>query len=551
MLDSPNNNCVSAFRSGIFRFNQPIIVKFKGLKEETKSISYKGKILESYLANGACSLYTYNTVQFGIVVFQYDNQGKFCTDSGDIDYLQHKGVVDNELDVYGKVFDQDQPLLDFAEMIEDDFCGKEDNRKFDLVVADILDRKKNVAIRKTILKSVLIKLTPIGGGDTKEDVSVSVHSIFMAFHSSFKHKGLKIVNQIFCPVRENSNLVRLVLTSTGDDFNLEEGKSIGMATPINQSNFSEALIQAFQHEIDVTEFIIDTIKKRRLREGEESGEKKNTRKNNKRPNNKTNLQDPKQLFSNKKKPGNNKVYDTRDDRYGKRDEQFGCRDEQFGSSRDEKYGRKDDKYGSRDETYGKRDEKYGKRDEKYGKDEIFGSRDELYGSVDNQEVNLSDLGVRRKDLEQDLGARRKDHEHDLGARRNDLERHEVGRDDWYRRDQGRERNKSDSRGQKPRNDHQRDSWQDSDYNKQNKRPESDKWYEGEKSHQNSRGTEDYQSTDRGKNAWPENYSDRPPQDSSRQTYTNSEYPLPSTNNFTQPPPPLGTDYIETVGQRRY
>ena len=64
-----------------------------------------------------------------------------------------------------------------------------------------------------------------------------------------------------CKKIYQSVLKRLILTSTGEDFTLNAGNTIGLATPINQSNFSEVLIQAFQHEIDVNDFLIDPIVK--------------------------------------------------------------------------------------------------------------------------------------------------------------------------------------------------------------------------------------------------------------------------------------------------
>merc|ERR1719468_1061353 len=98
----------------------------------------------------------------------------------------------------------------------------------------------------------------------------------MATYSTSQYKGLKIVNQIFCPVRDNSILARLILTSTGEDFTLNAGNTIGLATPINQSNITEVLIQAFQHEIDVNEFLVDPLIKKR-REDDEHLAKQNTR----------------------------------------------------------------------------------------------------------------------------------------------------------------------------------------------------------------------------------------------------------------------------------
>jgi len=530
MLGSSNKHCVSAFRNGMFRCNQPVIVKFKDLKEDTKSISYKGNIMESYLADGTCSLYTYNTVQFGIVVFKYDNQAKHCTDEGDLDYVQYKGVVDNELDVQAKVLDQDQHILQFTEKNDDDLCVKKDAQKFDLIVADILDRKNNVTIRKNMLKSVLVRLLPagVGTGETKDDTTVSVDAVFMATYSSFQYKGLKIVNQIFCPVKDNSNLVRLVLTSTEADFMLEGGNSIGLATPINQSNFSECLIQAFQHELDVTEFIIDAIKKR----SEEDRDYLSKQKSNKRTH-----PDLKHIFSNKKKSNMDKrdqIYDKRDELYDNRDR----RDDIYGS-RDEIYGSRDEIYGSRDEIYGSRDEIYGSRDEIYGsRDEIYGSRDELYGSVD-QEVNLSQLGARRKDIGNDHDSRRRDNRtdrdvrrrensNDHGDRSRDFEKFinekrrdndPTGKDDWHHRgEQGRERNRTATRG-----DYERDQWKNTQ--------------------------QDYTPDRRNKEHY--DNSSRSNQDSRRQQYNSSEQPAPPVNNFSQPPPLLGSEYIEDIGERRY
>ena len=72
---------------------------------------------------------------------------------------------------------------------------------------------------------------------------------------------MNIFFKLMCKKIYESILTRLILTSTGDDFTLNAGNTIGLATPINQSNFSEVLIQAFQHEIDVNDFLIDPFVK--------------------------------------------------------------------------------------------------------------------------------------------------------------------------------------------------------------------------------------------------------------------------------------------------
>jgi len=253
-----SDNNVSAFRTGFFRCNQPVIVKFKDLQENTRSIDYKGDLLNCYKAEGSCPLYTYNNVYFAITVFSYQNDFKDCTDLNDSDYMQYKGYVDNEIDIYCRILEPDIPVLQFKEKPDIDISVKDDNRKFDVAVADILDRKNNVAIRRGMLKSILVRLETNPSG-----------SVFMISSTNSKFKGLKIVNHIFCAVCNDSSVARLVLTSSEDDVNLKSGNIIGQAVPINQSNFSEALIQAFVHEMDVTNYILEPIKKRRMEDEEQ------------------------------------------------------------------------------------------------------------------------------------------------------------------------------------------------------------------------------------------------------------------------------------------
>jgi len=252
----------SAVPAAYFKFDFPILMKLNQVSPDCKAITFEKR---DHMKTEAVDMKT--VIRKGEEAFvyrRYNNQ-------------QSKPLQEDVVKLYNSMDIKKINTNSCRQKFHEVPAGEEPAAPADIVTFNLVLRNKDKVKLAPGLSSVLVDLVRKEEGGAA--ASFSQEKVFLFSEDKENPPPLKIINQVFCVVKEDSNGVRLLLNNPGTDVTLEGSKVLGQATILHAGNSAAALLKSEEQSNTQGALIKD--------EPKENGAKKpNNNNKNKNKNNK-------------------------------------------------------------------------------------------------------------------------------------------------------------------------------------------------------------------------------------------------------------------------